>query len=216
MKSKLGTQGALNVLLMPLILAIVGFFGALGFGVWAFYERTDYKNNADKKIVAAVQVANQNLATQKDNEFLEREKFPLTEYQGPAQFGSIKVSYPKNWSAYILNADNAEYIFNPKFVSAVKENPHALKITVEDAPYDEAITKYESQIKEGVLRAVAYSLPKVPSVVGVKVDGQVRDGSIESIVILPLRDKTISIASQTPDRFKDFNEIILPNITFSP
>lgn len=206
----------MNTLVIPLIFAVIGFFSALGFGAWAFYERNDYKNNTDKKVEAAVVVAKEKLSTEKDNEFLEREKFPLVEYQGPAQFGSVKVSYPKTWSAYILNDNNGEYIFNPKFVSASKESPHALKITIEDTPYNDSITEYEGQVREGLLKAVAYSLPKVPSVVGIKVDGEVKEGKVESIVILPLRDKTIIIASQTPDRFRDFNEIILKNITFSP
>lgn len=212
----LDERGAANILLVPLIISIVCFFGVLGFGAWAFYERNDYKNNADQKISAAVEVANEKLSTQKDNEFLEKEKFPLSEYQGPAQFGSIKISYPKTWSAYISNGDSAEYIFNPKLVSAERESPRALKITVENTSYNEAITKYERQVKDGALQAVAYSLPKVPSVVGIKVDGEVSDGNIESVVILPLRDKTITITSQTPDRFKDFNDIILANVTFVP
>ncbi|MBW3568831.1 hypothetical protein KY385_01750 [Candidatus Parcubacteria bacterium] len=216
MKRKLGEQGALNILLIPLIISSVCFFGVLGFAAWAFYERNDYKNNVDQKIEAAVEVANEKLATEKDNEFLEREKFPLSEYQGPAQFGGIKVSYPKTWSSYILNEENAEYIFNPKFVSAANDSPHALKITVEGMSYDESITKYEGQVRDGLLKAVAYSLPKVPGVVGVKFDGQVEEGRVESVIVLPLRDKTITIASQASDRFKDFNNIILPDLTFSP
>jgi len=216
MNNKLGEQGALNILLIPLIISAVCFFGALGFGVWAFYERTDYKNNADQKIDAAVEVANQKLSTEKDNEYLEREKFPLTDYQGPAQFGSIKVSYPKTWSAYILNDRTAEYIFNPKFVPASDDAPQSLKITVAEETYDEAIAKYEQQVKEGLMRVVAYSLPKVPGVVGIKADGEVQDGKVQSVVVLPLRDKTITIASETPDRFKDFNDIILANLSFVP
>lgn len=214
--SKLGQQGAMNILLTPLILAIIGFFVALGFGAWAFYSRSDYKNNVDQKIDAAVEVANEKLATEKDNEFLERQKYPLTDYQGPAQFGGIKVIYPKTWSAYILNDDNAIYTFNPKFISAEKGTPQALIVSVDKQPYSVAITKFESQVKIGALKAVAYSLPKVPNVVGVKFDGTLRDGKIVSLVILPLRDKNITIMSETPERFKDFNTIILPNISFSP
>jgi len=216
MNNKLGEQGAVNILLIPLIISAVCFFGALGFGVWAYYERTDYKNNVDQKIDTAVEVANQKLSTEKDNEFLEREKFPLSDYQGPAQFGSVKVIYPKTWSAYILNDRSAEYIFNPKFVPASDDAPQSLRITVTEETYDESIAKYEQKVKEGLLRVVAYSLPKVPGVVGIKADGEVQDGKIQSVVVLPLRNKTITIASETPDRFKDFNDIILANLSFVP
>ena len=46
----LDQRGAINALLIPLILVIVFFLGAAGFGYWAFSERQDYKNNSDAKV----------------------------------------------------------------------------------------------------------------------------------------------------------------------
>ena len=58
MKTSLSDQrGALNGLLIPLILVVVLFLGAAGFGFWAFSSREDYKNNSDAKVAVAVTAA---------------------------------------------------------------------------------------------------------------------------------------------------------------
>lgn len=216
MKLNRDESGALNILLIPLIISVLCFFAALGFGIWAYAERTDYKNNSDKKVEAAVVVANQKLSSEKDNEFLEKEKFPLDIYKGPAESGSLQVSYPKTWSAYIATEEDPVFIFGPKYVPAGEETAQALRISIESTPYNEAISGYDGQIQDGKLRATAYSLPKVPGVVGLKFDGELEEGKTASMVVLPLRDKTLKISSELPDRFNDFNKIILPNLVFSP
>lgn len=209
-------SGALNLLLIPLIIAVLCFFIALGFGIWAYAERTDYKNNSDKKSDAAVAVATQKVSTQKDNEFLEKEKFPLDIYKAPAELGSLEISYPKTWSAYIATDEDPVFIFSPKYVPAGEETSQALRIVIESSAYNEAISGFDGQIQEGKLKATAYSLPKVPGIVGLKFEGELEEGKTASMVILPLRDKTLKISSELPDRFNDFNNIILPNLVFSP
>lgn len=217
MKIKSDQTGAINVLLVPLIIAVLCFFAALGFGLWAYAERTDYKNNSDKKSDAAVAVAAQKVATEKDNEYLEREKFPLDIYKSSAELGSLEVSYPKTWSAYVsTDESDPAFIFGPKFVPAGEETSQALRITIESTSYNEAISGFDGQIQDGKLRAAAYSLPKVPKIVGLKFDGELEEGKTASMVVLPLRDKTLKISSELPDRFNDFNNIILPNLVFSP
>lgn len=209
-------RGALNVLLIPLIASVLCFFTTLGFAVWAYAEREDYKNNSDKKANAAVQVARDKLSAEKDNEFLEKEKYPLVEYQGPAQFGSIKFSYPKTWSGYVSTTDDAFFVFNPNVVNAGDQTAQALRITVENSPYNDVIGQFDGQVQEGKMKATAYALPKVKDIVGLRFDGQIEEGKVASVIVLPLRDKTIKIASEQPDRFDDFNKIILANFTFSP
>lgn len=208
--------GAINILLVPLVVAVLCFFSTLGFAFWAYSERNDYKDNSDQKSAAAVEVAIQKVSSEKDNEFLEKEKSPFVDYSGPAQYGSIKVKYPKTWSAMITETQSPTFIFHPKYVFGDENAKHALKITIEDQSYNSIIGQYDSQLQQGALIAQAYSLPKVPGVVGIKFDGQLESGKNASAIILPLRDKTIRIISESPEYFKDFNDIILPNLTFSP
>ena len=217
MKIRNNEGGSLNVLLIPLILTTLFFLGALGFSFWAFMSRQDYKNNSDQKSAAAVEVAKKEVSSQKDNEFVEKEKYPLKSFNGPAELGSITLSYPKTWSGYISGGEAAPFfIFNPDVVSAGTETSYALRVTVESSPYNDVINNYDSQIQDGKLKATAYSLPKVSKVVGMRFDGEIEDGKPGSLVVIPLRDKTIKIGCEIPDRLGDFNKIILPNFSFTP
>lgn len=217
MKLKKNQSGAMNVLLVSLIIASILLVGTIGFAAWAFTERQSYKNDVDEKIAVAIEINSKQVSDQKDNEFLEREKYPLDSFQGGGQFGAIKVSYPKTWSAYITeNNSLAEYIFAPKYVSGDTDVSRALKIVVESRPYNEALTTYDGQLLNGEVKAKAYSLPKVRSVVGTRFDGTIEQGQQGTVILLPLRDKTIKISNEVPGLINDFNNIILENLTFNP
>ena len=90
--------GAINALLLPLILAVLVLFGAIGFGAWAFSSRQDYKNNVEAKIAAAVADAKVVEGKRKDAVFAEESKNPLKAYNGPSAYGSVTINYPKTWS----------------------------------------------------------------------------------------------------------------------
>jgi hypothetical protein len=87
---------------------------------------------------------------------------------------------------------------------------------VENNPYNRALTTYDGQLLSGEVRAKAYSLPKVRNVVGTRFDGTIEQGKQGSVILLPLRDKTIKIISEVPGVVNDFNNIILENLTFNP
>lgn len=216
MKTKGDERGALNFIWFAAVFGTFIFLCVSAFAVWAFLSRQDYKNNSDKKVAAAEVVTKKETATAKDNAYLEKEKYPLKTYKGPSDLGSISVTYPKTWSAYVSPDTDNFFIFNPDIVTAGATQLYALKITVATISYDTAITQYNGQIQLGKLKATAYSLPKVSSVVGLRLDGEIQPGQPGSLILLPLRDKTIEIACQIPDFLKDFNKIILPNITFNP
>lgn len=208
--------GVINILLIPLITSTVLLVAMVGFGAWAFMERQDYKNNSDQKVNAAVEVAKKQTATEKDNEFLEKEKFPLKNYSGPADLGSLVLSYPKTWSGYISDNDGKFFIFNPDIVTERNDPRNALRITIEDSPYSDVVSNFDGQVEDGSATATIFALPKVPDAVGVRFDGEYENDMNGAIVILPMRDKTIMIACEIPDRLADFNNIILPNLSFKP
>ncbi len=210
-------NGIVNVLLVPLIIASLLLVVTIGFAAWAFTERQSYKNDVDAKIAAAVEINTKEVSDQKDNEFLEKEKYPLDTFEGGDQFGHIKVGYPKTWSAYITeNETDAEYVFSPRYVSGTAEAARALKITVESRSYSEALSTYDGQLLSGGVKAKAYSLPKVKNVVGTRFDGTIDQGKQGTVILLPLRDKTIQITNEVPGLLNDFNNIILENLTFNP
>jgi hypothetical protein len=217
MKLEKNQGGAINVLLISLIIASVLLVATIGFAAWAFSERQSYKNDVDAKIAASIEINTKQVSDQKDNEFLEKEKYPLDNFEGGSQFGLVKVNYPKTWSAYITeNATGAEYIFGPKFISGDINAARALKIVVESRPYNETLTTFDGQLLNGEVRAKAYSLPKVRNVIGTRLDGTIEQGKQGTVILLPLRDKTIKIINEVPGLVSDFNNIILENLTFNP
>lgn len=217
-------RGEINVLLIPLILLIVLFLGATGFGYWAFTERNDYKHNSDKKVAAAVAVAQKEEGIKKDKAFAEAEKQPLEPYNGPSAYGSIRVDYPKTWSVYVNSATSKpqplDTYFNPREVPSVTDQTsvYGLRVKVVQQQYAQVIKGYESYVKTKQVTVTPYSLPKVPDVVGVRLDGLIIPAkkNTGAMIIMPLRDKTIQIWTDNAQLVGDFNNIILPNLTFVP
>lgn len=211
-------DGSINVLLVPLILAVVFLFGTLGFGFWAFAGRQDYKNNVDAKIADAVVIAKKEEATRKDKQYAEAAKNPLRTYTGPEQYGSVSLQYPKTWSAYVSAGSRGEPLdgyFNPDVVPSVNDenSAFALRLQVLEQSYNDAVSTYEGL--EGVT-ITPYTLPKLPNIVGIKVQGQLEDEKQGIMIVLPVRDKTLQVFTQMEAFYGDFNNIILPNLTFSP
>lgn len=209
--------GAMNVLLIPLIFSSVFFVSALGFGVWAFMGREDYKNNSDQKRDTAVQVAIKQTESKKDNEFIESEKKPYRVYSGSEALGSITFEYPKTWSGYFTEDNTkSELIMFPGLVPGNDKSLYAVRMQVESAPYDRVVKSYESDVKSGKLNAEAFRLDKLPEVAGTRLDGEIKNGIQGSVVVLPIRDKTVRISVESSDFTGDFDTIILPSFSFLP
>lgn len=218
-------RGELNALLIPVILLALLFVGAASFAVWAFGSRQDYKNNSDIKAAAAVAANKQVVQAADAKQYAEAAKSPLKTYIGPEAYGSITVQYPKTWSAYVDTSTNGslplDAYFHADYVPATDlKQTYYLRIQVTSQPYNLVLTQYAGVIKQGGATAVPYTLPKVPSVAGMRLDGQVVPGGDNqetgSLVLLPLRDKTLQIWTESTSYLDDFNKYILPNLTFSP
>jgi hypothetical protein len=220
---KLNQDGAVSGKTVSLVVSIILLIFALIFGIWAYSSRQTYKNNADGLISAAVTKAIAN-EDQKDKTYYETQaKLPLTSYQGPSTSGSVNVVYPKTWSAYVDDTGTSNPLdgyFNPGSVPSIssQNSTFALRVQVLGQSYSQTIQNYASQIQQGQVTSTAYSLPKMPSVVGVELSGLLVSGSAtnETMVVLPLRSDTLVIWTQGTQFLTDFNQNILPNFTFSP
>ncbi|MDB5169514.1 MAG: hypothetical protein JWO41_870 [Candidatus Saccharibacteria bacterium] len=214
--------GAVNALLLPLIITSMIAIGFIGFAVWAATGRQDYKNNADKKIAAAVTIAKQQEDTLKDKQFAEDAKKPLITYTGPDTYGSIKVSYPKTWSGYVDASGNTDVLlngfFNPGVVPgiAADSSVFALRVRVLGQTYAQTLVSLSSLQKDNKVKVEPYALPQVPSRIGIKATGVLPDGSSGVAVFIQLRDKTLEISTEGSQYLDDFNNIILKNLTFVP
>ena len=218
---KLDEKGALSGYLIPFIVSIVLFLSATGFGVWSYLGRQDYKTNVDKKIATAVEIAIKQTSTDKDNEFVQREKKPLKSYHGPEEYGSLDVKYPKTWSAYVIEGGNrsnpVDGYFNPSFVPGVENTTvYALRVQVVPGTYSSELGRFASFVKGGKVKVSPFKFAQVPSITGVRINGEILSGKQGSMVMVPLRDKTLKIYTEASQFVDDFNKIILPKVTFSP
>ena len=220
--NRLDQRGAINILLVPLILAVLFFFSALGFGFWAFTSRADYKDNSDQKSAVAVQEAI--TATQQADaaKYAEEAKKPYDTYIGPAQFGNVTVNYPKTWSAYVEEDEGGSKpinaYLNPNFVPRVgnREASFALRIELVQDSYDSVTNSFSGPLRNGEVTLQPYKLPKVPSVVGSRIEGQITSKKQGTMIILPLRNMTLKIWTESNDFKADLDAHILPNLSFVP
>ncbi len=216
--------GEINVLVLPLILTGLFLVVSVGFGAWAYMSRSDYKDRSDQKVAVAVKTAIAQEDIIKDKQHAEADKLPLKTYIGPDQYGSLHITYPKTWSAYINTGSSSgqpvDDYFHPNAVPYISDQSvaFALRVQVLAQSYASTVRTFTEAVNAKRLTATPYSLPKVPSVVGIRYEGTIDPNAKETgtMIVLPLRDKTLKIWTEGPSFTADFNNSVLPNFTFSP
>ncbi len=223
MKLQSNERGELNILLVPVILLGVLFVAAASFGVWAYTSRQDYKNNSDQKSAVAVEANKKVVQAEDAKTYAEAAKQPLKTYAGSEAYGSLKLTYPKTWSGYVVTSDSGggtplDAYFNPDVVPNIsgRDSTFALRVQILSQSYADALNSYSTYIRQGKATATPYKLPKVPSVVGTRIEGQLTYNKQGSVVILPVRDKTMKLWIESGTYKADFDNNILPNTSFSP
>jgi hypothetical protein len=219
---KTSERGALNALLIPLVLVSLVFVLTLVFAIFAYGSMQDYKTNSDQKSAAAVQTAIQKEDTKKAAEFAEASKSPLKTYSGPAAYGSLQVQFPKTWSAYVKEPTGGDGtldgFFNSGFVPSTEtdSNSYALRVKILNQAYASVIQTLQGTIKNGKLTATPYAFPKVPNTIGTKVSGAIQPTKQGTMVIVPLRANTLEVWTEGTAGQADFDNFILPNLSFAP
>lgn len=220
---KLNQYGAVSGAVTALIITSILLIASLVFGVWSFAGRQKYKNHTDQLIntaVAAAKLQQQN--TDSANFAIQAQK-PLVSYVGPQAYGTITLYYPKNWSAYVNSSGSSGYpidgYFYPGVLPTVTDNGQTnfpLRLQVENQTYTDVLQFYQSEQQANLVTISAYSLPKLPNVVGVEIVGQLESGAKGTMVILPLRNEALEVWTEGTGYLTEFNSDILPNLSFSP
>jgi len=211
-------------LIISLVLTAILLVASLGFGYWAFSGRQNYKNNSDQISSEAVKKAKQEQEKTLNEAFAEKEKSPLKSYTTPAQYGGVKIVYPKTWSAYVVELNQGsgmvvDGFYYPGFVPNVTApgNNYFLRVQISSNSYSAELTKYKAQVKVGKLRSAPFVPDQVKgATVGIRLDGQIEASKKGSLVILPLRDKVLKIWTENESAAKDFDSYVLKNLTYSP
>lgn len=229
-----GTPGTVPAVVVPqnhvplwawITLSALGLLtiGGAVFGFWAFGERQTYKNDTDAIVAREVETAKGEQKDEDALQFAEEAKNPLKPFTGPSSYGSINLLYPKTWSGYIDAANDGSTpfmaLFHPGTVAALSSDGGpavALKVEVLEEAYSVVVKEREQKLESGDLTASAYAFPKRPDEVGIRFVGKITDEFVGTEILIPLRDKTIVVTTQTDQFLNDFNTYILPNFTFEP
>ncbi|MEK7594813.1 MAG: hypothetical protein AAB436_04200 [Patescibacteria group bacterium] len=220
--NKHNQDGAINGVVVSLVLTVLLLFGAIGFGAWAYTSQQDYKNNSDEKAAVAAEAAKKEESIKKDKQFAEEIKNPLKTYVGPEAYGSLVVSFPKTWSGYVDDTGRSSGLVDGYFAQGTVPSKDdinsvfALRFRVNSQPYASFIKNYSALQKSGKITVSAYALPKLPKTVGIKLTGTLNDKTNVTMVVLPLRSQTLQVWTEGSQYVNDFNNSILPNFTFSP
>ena len=222
-----GKKGPAWGWIITVTLLTLVILGVTIFAFWAFGERQDYKNNSDKKSAAAAEVAKKQTTEVDNKRFAEELKNPLKTYVGPESYGSVTVQYPKTWSAYIGNQGLSsstvlDLYFHPDIVPTLGAQSDgsraaiALNVQVLNQSYNSVLTSLKPNVDNARITASPYALPKMPNQAGTIYRGTLSNGLTGTQVVLPLRDKTLILTTNTDQYLADFMTYILPNLTFVP
>ena len=200
------------------ILMTLCFVGALSFGFWAFAGMQENKSNLNEKIEVAATVAVEKAETAKEVEFAEREKDPSRVFTGPATYGSLSFAYPKTWSV-LAEEKSSGTVLNlyaqPFLLPGVSSDfTYAFRVEILSSAYDKEVAKYSTK-QAGKVTISAFRPTQVPSELGVRITGEVEGTKQGTMILLPLRDKTFRIWTESPEYSADFDAVI-ETLTFVP
>lgn len=211
----------IDIWLVLFVISALLLLGCAAFAVWAYMSRQDYKYNTDQKVAAAVEVAKKQTSDEKDNEFIEKEKLPLKDYQGPSAYGAVLIKYPKTWGAYVNETTSGttpvDGYFHPVFVPGKdSKTAYALRVQVVNRSYDQQLKTFDAEVKQGKVTVIPYAAPKVKNVKGVRISGEIEHDVQGVMIMLPLRDKTLMVWTEAGQFVPDLDNNVLKNLTFSP
>lgn len=224
MKSSSQSGSVLSIFVI--VVLVSALLGVGFFALSANSAKQDLQKNLDAKVAVAVEEAKKVQAEELRKQFDEESKSPNKTYKSPVSSGSISFSYPKTWSAYVIEGTNSNQpingYFHPDVVPGVQaqEGVYALRVEMLNTDYSQVVSGLSTQNKAGSLTASAYIPPKMENVAnvqpGTRFDGVIEQKKNGSLVIMKVRDKTLKIYTESNDFLRDFNNTILPSLTFAP
>ncbi len=197
-----------------IVIVCLSVFGVvvLGLGIWSFVNYINEKTNVNGKIDQAVATAKKDQADSDAAKFLAQEKQPNREFVGPDDYGRLTFNYPKTWSVYInkdITTQGGPYeaYLNPVSVPAVSPTQqYALRVTIDQLDYNQAIASYSSLVKNGSLQSS--SVVAANGVDGTRFDGNFTKDIRGSAVVFKIRDKTLTLRTDANTFLPDFNALV--------
>lgn len=201
------------------VLLVVALVSSLGFGMWAFSDAQSAKSDVDTQIANATAAAVKEAEDAKDAEFAEEEKNPFKRYIGSETYGTLSFDFPKSWSVYeVDNTSNAilNFYAHPNSIPGLENDVNfAFRVQILDSPYESEAGRLQSAADNGSVAVEPFRAENVPSELGIFATGEVVNNKQGAMVILPQRDKTFRLWTESETFVADFQNIIA-TIDFVP
>lgn len=218
-------RGSVNPLLIAaIILAILLVMAAGGF-IWAYSSMVNYRDNANQMADSAATKAKNDQQKSDAASCEESKKSPYLEFQSSSTMGSIRFKYPKSWSSYTStdsDDDTLEVYFAKNNVPKVEDDvtPYALRLKVVNQSYSTVVANYKSKVSSEDSNLKASTVKETSSdkstyYNGIRFDGQISENLNGSIVLFPVRDKTLELYCDSSTYMDDFKKI-LDSLDFQP
>lgn len=208
-------SGEMNPLVISNVVTglIAVIFASLA--VWSYMGFVDQRDNVQKKIDIAVEDAVKDQREKDDKRFIEQEKVPTREYVGPETLGRVSFQYPKTWSGFVAkDSGGLEAYFNQDIVPPISDQqPFAVRVLIQAQAYETVIKSYEGLVKKGDVKSIPYTTNGFS---GIRLDGKFSKDREGSVILFQLRDKTLSMATDSLKYKTDFDNIIMKTISFNP
>ena len=185
----------------------------IGLFIWKTTQYNAVSEDVNAQITKAVAVAKDEQATQLEEEFLTREKYPYRTFSGPADYGQLTFEYPKTWSVYVAadaaNGGDYSAYFNPIEVNAVSTNTiNALRLTIRDKDFESVAAEYQKAMdkKDTDLRVESVTFAGITAN---RYTGTIPNTDLSGyIVIFKIRDKTVVMQTDSVIFEEDFNQLL--------
>lgn len=203
-------KGAISASMVIVIVLTVLLAGTGTAAIWVFMQYQEQKTDIDSKLELAATKARKEQAEADEKKFIEREKEPNRQFVGPSDYGRVTFMYPKTWSLYeAKNAQSGgtyEAYLNPIIVPQLTSQKQvALQVTIVDQDYDSVLERYQPAVKRGDLKSSSIT---VGDFMGTRLEGSFTKDVRGAAVIFKIRDKTLTIQTNSTTFIEDFNTLV--------
>ncbi len=197
---KVAVVGLALLLLITLILA----------ATWLskYHSAKTVSDAAKAEITAAARVDQIKLD---DAKFAEMSKSPYRSYVAPTTLADLKVSFPKSWNLYTVedseNDLQLDLYWNENAVASPDnfKGDYALRLQLSKTSYADTVSALKSQAADGSLKVRTI---KISGLSGTQYVGKINADKTGIMVILPIRDKSLSIWTEGSGAASDFVKIL--------
>lgn len=198
------------VVIVILSLLMVTFFGLF---IWKLMDYNEVSTDVNGQIAVAVAAAKDEQATQDEQEFLEREKFPYQSFAGPADYGQLTFQYPKTWSVYVpsdaSHGGDFEAYFSPVQVNAINnENINSLRLFIRNKDFESVAADYQRYVGSNDSK-LSMQTVTIKEFTANRYTGVIPNTNFNGyIVIFKIRDKTAILQTDSVLFEADFNKLL--------